>query len=148
MRASCLVLLAFATLGGAAVAQNVGNTANSAAPATAVPPIHFDLAKPRSARPESLPAAATLGDLTYANEKPPATAGPAAAVAPKPAVKPAPKVAAKVVAQPAPKPVAAKPAPKLAVAKPANGAWMSEWRRAYIAKHGHQPPVPAPPLRH
>jgi len=39
-------------------------------------------------------------------------------------------------------------ATKLAIAKPANGPWMSAWRRAYIAKHGHQPPVPAPPLRH
>lgn len=147
MRASYLVLLAGTTLGGAAVAQNAGNTASPAT--TAVPQIHFDLAKPKPARPESLPAAATLGDLTYANEKPPAAAAKAAhAVAPKPAVKPAPKVAAKIVAKPAPKPVAARPAPKLAVAKPANGPWMSAWRRAYIAKHGHQPPVPAPALRH
>jgi len=146
MRANCLVLIAWAVLGQAAVAQNVGNAANPTA--TAVPPIHFDLAKPRPARQESLPAAATLGELTYANEKPPVAAGPAPAVAPKPAVKSASQAQRRFVARPAPKPVVAKPVPKLAIAKPANGPWMSAWRRAYIAKHGRQPPVPAPPLRH
>ena len=38
--------------------------------------------------------------------------------------------------------VAKKPAAG-AAPKPAKTPWMSEWRRAYIAKHGHQPPVPA-----
>ena len=37
--------------------------------------------------------------------------------------------------------VAEKAAPALAT-EPTTP--MSEWRRAYIARHGHQPPVPAP----
>lgn len=148
MRASYLVLLAWAAFAGAATAQDGGNAATAQPRKTDVAPIHFDLAQPRPAKGESLPAAATLGDLTYANEKPRAAAEAAPAVAPKPeravVAKPSPRAATKV----APKVVAARPAAKPAAAKPANGPWMSEWRRAYIARHGHQPPVPAPPLRH
>jgi hypothetical protein len=43
---------------------------------------------------------------------------------------------------PSPKPTVL--AEKVEASKaPAPAAPMSEWRRAYIAKHGHQPPVPA-----
>ena len=49
---------------------------------------------------------------------------------------------AKVALLPSPKPTVA--ADKIAPAKaPKPAAPMSAWRRAYIAKHGHQPPVPA-----
>ena len=34
-------------------------------------------------------------------------------------------------------------APKAAAKTPAPAEPISAWRRAYIAKHGHQPPVPA-----
>jgi hypothetical protein len=117
-------------LAGAALAQDVAPAAKAASEKTAPAPIHFDLAAPKPVRPESLPTAATLDQLTYANENQ-AAAKPAPAIAPKPVAKRAPK--------PAPK-----PARKPVAAKPAKGPWMSEWRRAYIAKHGHQPPVPAP----
>jgi hypothetical protein len=42
---------------------------------------------------------------------------------------------------PAPRPAAAKPKPATTIA--ADARPMSEWRRAYIAKHGHEPPVAA-----
>jgi hypothetical protein len=125
MRVMHLLLLGSAMMAGTALAQNAGDaSAEKTKPAA----IHFDLAAPKPA--ESLPAAATLGELTYANEHQ-ATAKPLPKAAPKPAAKAPPK--------PAPK-----PARKAVAAKPAKGPWMSEWRRAYIAKHGHQPPVPAP----
>jgi hypothetical protein len=39
----------------------------------------------------------------------------------------------------APRPAASKPKPAAATASAAKP--MSEWRRAYIAKHGHEPPI-------
>jgi hypothetical protein len=145
MRATHLILLAWAAVGGTAVAQDSGNAASSSSEKVKPAPIHFDLTAPKPAKPESLPTAATLGELTYANENKTA-ANPVPKAAPKAApkvttkvtAKPAPKLAAKAVAKPAPR-----PAPKVVAAKPAKVPWMSEWRRAYIAKHGHQPPVPA-----
>jgi hypothetical protein len=120
MRAIHFVLLGWAAVGGPAIAQEAGNSAN-----TTPAPIHFDLAAPKEAKAESLPVAATLGELTYANEKPPAE-------------KPAAKAPVKAPPKPAPR-----PARRAVAAKESPAAWMSPWRRAYVAKHGHQPPAPA-----
>jgi hypothetical protein len=135
MRAIHIILLASAALGAAALAQDAGKTTSAAPERPGVAPIHFDLATPKPARRESLPTAATLGELTYATDNQPAAKAAARTTA-KAAPKPRPKPVAKPVAA---KAIAAKPV----VAKPSKGPWMSEWRRAYIAKHGHQPPVPA-----
>jgi hypothetical protein len=120
MRAIHFVLLGWAALGGPAMAQKAGNSTK-----TTAAPIHFDLAAPKEPEAESLPAATTLDQLTYANE---------AQTAAKPAAKPSAK------ARPRPAP---RPARKAVAAKELPAAWMSPWRRAYIAKHGHQPPAPA-----
>lgn len=136
MRAIHIVLLASAAIAGAALAQESGKTGGTAPGKTGVAPIHFDLATPKPARRESLPTAATLDELTYATDSQPATK-----TAARPAAKPASPAATKAPPKPRPKPVAKPVAAKAAT--PAKGPWMSDWRRAYIAKHGHQPPVPA-----
>ena len=120
MRAIHFVLIGAAALGAPAIAQEAGNSAT-----TTPAPIHFDLAAPREPKAESLPAATTLDQLTYANEA-------------QPAAKPAPNPATKATPKPAPR-----PARKAVAAKELPAAWMSPWRRAYVARHGHQPPVPA-----
>ena len=61
MRAIHLILLAWAAVGGTAVAQDSGNAASSSAEKVKPAPIHFDLTAPKPAKPESLPTAATLG---------------------------------------------------------------------------------------
>ena len=131
MRAIHCLLIASAALGGAALAQSADAPASNAPEKTSVAPIHFDLGARKPRRQESLPTATTLGELTYASEN-------------KSEAKPAPRVAVKAAPRLAPK-VAPRPARKIVVAaKPTRGPWMSEWRRAYIARHGHQPPVPPP----
>jgi hypothetical protein len=127
MRAIHLLLIASAAAtAGAAPGQDGGNA--GAAQKTEVAPIQFDLSARQPRTPGKLPTATSLDELTYATED-----RPAAQAAPKP--KPTP------VAKPKPKP---KPARKAVAAKTtAKGPWMSEWRRAYIARHGHPPPVPA-----
>jgi hypothetical protein len=105
---------------------------SSGAASTSPAPIHFDLKAPTPPRAESLPTAATLDELTYAKDD-----RAAAQAAPTVASKPVLRRAAKPAPRPAPR------APrKSATATAAKVPWMSEWRRAYIAKHGHQPPVP------
>ena len=125
MRAIHFVLIAWAAFAGAAVAQNTRDAATSEANKTEVAPIQFDLSARKPVQPKKLPTATTLNQLTYATEDQPET-------------KPAPKAKPKPAPKPAPRPVR-----KVVVAKATKGPWMSEWRRAYIAKHGHQPPVPA-----
>jgi hypothetical protein len=129
MRAIHFALLGWTALGGLAMAQEPGNSAP-----TTPAPIHFDLAAPKDDdAAESLPAASTLSELTYANQ-PQATAKPAAKIA----ARPAPKLAAKALPKPVPRPVR-----KAVAANEQPAAWMSPWRRAYVAKYGHQPPAPA-----
>lgn len=129
MRAIRFVLIASAAFGGPALAESAGTPAGSGPDKTEVAPIHFDLGARKAVRRETLPTAATLGDLTYAGENK-SEATPATKVAAKPPPRPTPKAAPRIARK------------VVAAAKPAKGPWMSEWRRAYIAKHGHQPPVP------
>jgi hypothetical protein len=133
------VLLASAVASGA-VAQTGDNAGSNEATPLGVPAIQFRLTPPGPPGPpkeETLPQATTLKDLTFAKDvadaaKPTATPSPEPVRATKP--KPKPKWVAKAAATPA--------APVVALG--GGGQPMSAWRRAYIAKHGHQPPVPAP----
>ena len=131
MRVTQWALIACAALAGAAVAQGNEKPASAGSDKNKPATIQFNLAAPKPAAAESLPTAATLGELTYAGDNQAAAKPP-----PKPATRQVPKPTAKAAPKPA-------PTRKLVAAKPAKGAWISEWRRAYIAKHGHQPPVPA-----
>ncbi|MBV9331127.1 MAG: hypothetical protein JOZ55_06205 [Alphaproteobacteria bacterium] len=137
MGAVQLGLLATAIAAAPALASDNADPAAAGASTSVVAPIHFDLKKPGPQAQGSLPTAATLDDLTYATQRQPATK-PAAAPAHRAMAKAAPKAATK----PPPKP-ASRPAAPMSAANSSKAPWMSEWRRAYIARHGHQPPVPA-----
>jgi hypothetical protein len=147
-----VVFLATAT--SAAVAQNAADGDNDVP--SNLGGATFNLAAPDYGIRERQPESATLADLR-AEPAASDSAPPALPTAPTPATAPvalAPKPPAKLAAQP-PMPmvkVAAqmpKPAAKPAAQPPKSAATlqgqpMSAWRRAYIATHGHQPPVPAP----
>ena len=131
MRAIGLVLLASIAFGRAAVAQDVGNATNTDSETRDLSGITFNLAAPAYGKTERLPEAATLGELSSGAQS-------RAVVRPEAeSTKISPKPPAKL-GKPAPR-----PAPKVVSTTPAPGAPMSAWRRAYIAKHHHQPPVPA-----
>ena len=129
MRAILMLLLGSLAFGSSAVAEDIGNAANAASGTRDLSNINFNLAAPGYGKAERLPEAATLSDLSSGGGGKSATTT---------ASKSPPNAAAKV----APRPVRPKPKPKLATDATWQGKPMSAWRRAYIAKHGHQPPVP------
>jgi hypothetical protein len=126
MRAFQLVLLAATAFGGAAAAQDIGNAANTEAETRDIAAIHFDLRASVAPKAESLPEATTLGELTFANESPPAAAP---TTTPAASLKPAPRPVRKTVAR------------RTIVTEAPQSPPMSAWRRAYIARHGHEPPA-------
>jgi hypothetical protein len=132
MRAFGIALMAWAAAGGAAIAQDSGTAGGASSPAIDLPPIHYDLSTHAGPKAESLPEAATLDQLTFPDkDRAVAATSPASVPRAAPAARPRPE--AKRKPRPAPPVIAAAPA----------GPPMSAWRRAYIARHGHQPPVPA-----
>jgi hypothetical protein len=127
-------LLAAIVIGGAAVAGHAASPADGAGSGTPdLSGITFNLAAPDYGKVERLPDAAQLRDLSA---EPAGT--PVASATPRRAPKPAAKP---VAPPPAPRPrlkAAAAPIPALGP----DGKPISAWRRAYILKHGHQPPAP------
>ena len=122
MRAVLLGLLGSLAFATAAVAQDAGGADDGGSGSPDLSGISFNLAAPDYGRAEHLPEAATLGDLSSGGGRSGATA---TAQAPAKTARPA--------ARPRPKPTAAATATY-------RGKPMSAWRRAYIARHGHQPP--------
>lgn len=134
MRGTVLIAVMSLAGAGAALARGAVDPASAASGTNDLSGINFNLAAPDYGKVEQLPEAATLSDLSAGQGSKPAAA----------TTRTETKTVEKTAVRAAPRPVAkARPKPLPAANASWNGKPMSAWRRAYIAKHGHQPPVPA-----